>query len=338
MEPTKRNLEYHLFNKEVSKDTTKVLVTKDLKILYDCVQADSDLFVNCREITTYHAKNVENCAIDIRFDEAKIPEETFDLALSIDEKSSSKSITFPCKDDPNQSIRTSLEFWIKDLKNANFSWNHFTTDFSPIDVNNPKIEINLDLIKNRPGFKSLDVQIESVSGDHLFQGKMINGVLSGMVDQSLVDHPGWRTRLRINFSRVAINLEVSPEKATIQEFYVRAVLKNGKLHGLIQIFGIFTRDPQENCGESVYPGLSFVGWFQEGVPFGACWRQLVGDSWIYGKVDGSGRFTGEKNVAYIYQDLELTMVGKYTNGIFVSKKMQLQNKKKEEFLIFFPPD
>ena len=332
MEPTKSNLEYHLFNKEVSKDTTKVLVTKDLKILYDCVQADSDLFVNCREITTYHAHNVENCAIDIRFDEAKIPEETFDLALSIDEKSSSKSITFPCKDDPNQTIRTALESWIKSLKNANFSWNHFTTDFSPIDVNNPKIEINLNLIKNRPGFKSLDVQIESVSGDHLFQGKMINGVLSGMVDQSLVHHPGWRTRLRIKFSKLSVNI-ASPEMYTIQELYIRGTLKNGKLQGLVQIFGIFTRDPQENCGESVYPGLSFVGWFEQGVPFGACWRQLVGESWIYGIVDENGRFTGEKNVAYIYQDLELAMVGKYTNGILVSKKCNFQ-KKREDFLTF----
>ena len=62
----------------------------------------------------------------------------------------------------------------------------------------------------------------------------------------------------------------------------------------------------------------------------------MGDSWIYGIVDENGRFTGEKNVAYIYQDLELAMVGKYTNGIFVSKKMQLQKKKKKGILIFFP--
>ena len=58
----------------------------------------------------------------------------------------------------------------------------------------------------------------------------------------------------------------------------------------------------------------------------------MGDSWIYGIVDENGRFTGEKNVAYIYQDLELAMVGKYTNGIFVSKKMQLQKKKRNSYL------
>ena len=56
--------------------------------------------------------------------------------------------------------------------------------------------------------------------------------------------------------------------------YVRGSFKNGKLHGLIQIYGKMSVDPKGHCSEKHFEGLSFLGWFEEGKPTGPCWRFL----------------------------------------------------------------
>ena len=45
---------------------------------------------------------------------------------------------------------------------------------------------------------------------------------------------------------------------------------------------------------------------------------LVGGSWIYGPVDENGEFTGN-DIAYLYQDLELAIIGKFKHGLLVCK-------------------
>ena len=43
---------------------------------------------------------------------------------------------------------------------------------------------------------------------------------------------------------------------------------------------------------------------------------LIGGSWIYGKVDDMGEFTGH-NVAYVNQDLRTLYIGTFENGLMV---------------------
>ena len=43
---------------------------------------------------------------------------------------------------------------------------------------------------------------------------------------------------------------------------------------------------------------------------------LIGGSWIYGKVDDKGEFTGH-NVAYVNQDLRTLYIGTFENGLMV---------------------
>ena len=99
--------------------------------------------------------------------------------------------------------------------------------------------------------------------------------------------------------------------------YVRGSFKNGKLHGLIQVYGKMSVDPKGHCSEKYFDGLSFIGWFEEGKPTGPCWRYLVGGTYIYGVVDNRGEFTGSNDIAFIYQDLELALVGEFNKGIMV---------------------
>ena len=95
------------------------------------------------------------------------------------------------------------------------------------------------------------------------------------------------------------------------------------------MFGIMPMDPHGHCSEHISPGLSFIGYYENGQAKGPCWRQLVGGSWMYGIVNKNGEFTGVSNMAYIYQDLELAMVGNYNKGLLVcslSCKMNVQGQ------------
>ena len=100
--------------------------------------------------------------------------------------------------------------------------------------------------------------------------------------------------------------------------YILGSIKNGKLHGLVQIYGVLTADPEGHCSSRVFKGLSFVGWFEEGKPVGPYWRALLGRTYLHGVVDVNGEFTGP-DIAFIYQDLELALVGEFQKGLMVSE-------------------
>lgn len=94
-------------------------------------------------------------------------------------------------------------------------------------------------------------------------------------------------------------------------------MKNGKLHGLIQLFGKSTVSKDGSCSDKIERGLGFIGRFTDGIPVGPCWRSLMGGSWLFGDVNASGEFTGN-HIAYIYPDKNLAMIGDFQNGVMVS--------------------
>ena len=85
----------------------------------------------------------------------------------------------------------------------------------------------------------------------------------------------------------------------------------------MQIYGILPLDLNGHCKGYHDNGLSFIGNYENGIPNGYCWRKLVGGAWMYGNVDKNGEFTGTNDIAYIYPDLELLMVGQFKNGLLV---------------------
>ena len=56
--------------------------------------------------------------------------------------------------------------------------------------------------------------------------------------------------------------------------------------------------------------------YENGKPTGPCWRHLIGSNYLHGIVDNEGEFTGN-NIAFIYQDLQLALVGKFIKGLMV---------------------
>ena len=93
------------------------------------------------------------------------------------------------------SARTSLENWIKDIDNPSLFWNHFTTSFSPIDLGNPIINIELPQFVDQTKLKNSQrcVIIETLFGKLLFRGPLNKG----KVEPDNIKHPGWHTKLRI---------------------------------------------------------------------------------------------------------------------------------------------
>ena len=113
------------------------------------------------------------------------------------------------------------------------------------------------------------------------------------------------------------DLDDYKQKMKRYDLYILGSIKNGKLHGLVQIYGKLTADPEGHCSSRLFKGLSFVGWFEEGKPVGPYWRELLGGTYLYGVVDENGEFTGP-DIAFIYQDLELALVGEFQKGLMVS--------------------
>ena len=140
-----------------------------------------------------------------------------------------------------------------------------------------------------------------------FEGTMYEGKLKGLVDPKLSNHPAWRSRLMIGIYNFELNYL---EQSVVGSF------KDGKLDGLIQIYGKMTVDPKGHLSSYLFEGLTFLGWFEKGKPVGPCWKFLVGGTYIYGIVDKNGDFTGQ-DIAFIYQDLELALVGEFKDGILV---------------------
>ena len=53
-----------------------------------------------------------------------------------------------------------------------------------------------------------------------------------------------------------------------RSIYVIGQFRNGKLHGIVQMYGKMTVDLNAHCSSSIVDGLTFLGWFEDGKPTG----------------------------------------------------------------------
>ena len=305
---------------------------------YDCIQIDGNFFVKCFKINADNIIETDGFKIEfINRSSGSTTDKTFNLLLdpwkemSTDEKAEKPS----CMVNSNSTIRTTLEHWTYAVADRKLFWNHFATEIDAINPKDPRIDIMIHYLKDQPGFKHTRATIETYNGLKLFRGVLINGRLTGQVDQDMVNHPGWKTRLNIqiekNTNTNKMKLGGTDEEdpfiiggmgtgiiTKTMKISMRVILKNGKLDGLVQIYGILPRNKVGHCSDIINAGLGFVGYFENGFPVGPVWRQLVGGSWLYGVLNENYEFTG-RDIAFIHQDLELAMIGQFEKGLMVSK-------------------
>ena len=99
--------------------------------------------------------------------------------------------------------------------------------------------------------------------------------------------------------------------------------RNGKPEGIVRHFGKVLMNKEHVCYKPVgFKGLSFVCRYHKGRAVGPCWRFAYGGGVLYSMND---KFTGD-DVAYIYPDMSLAMVGKFEDGVMISAKKTFVNR------------
>ena len=316
------------------------LLTENMKIFYNCIQVDEIFFARCFKVENLENIKFAGCSWKIQKDKKYHKmidnDEYFNIIFrkQIVFTNKNTQLQFPCEshnkpvldatmdsDGPYEinkpstgtmSTSTSLENWMKDIAEPSLFWDHFTTSFDPINPKNPIIDIALPQFFDQKLYNISQryVTIETLNGKLLFNGPLNKKKL----DSYTIKHPGWRARLKIKISVNIDNIQQSPT------LIINGILRNGKLHGLVQMYGgVLPLDLNGYCKKVNFDSnsLSFIGHYENGMPIGTCWRRLVGGAWMYGNVNRSGKFTGSNGIAYIYPDLELAMVGQFKNGLLV---------------------
>jgi len=50
---------------------------------------------------------------------------------------------------------------------------------------------------------------------------------------------------------------------------------------------------RNRCSDQIFGGIGFIGLYKNGIPTGHCWKELMGKSYLYGKVNSEGQFSGK---------------------------------------------
>lgn len=102
--------------------------------------------------------------------------------------------------------------------------------------------------------------------------------------------------------------------------YFDARLKNGMLHGPAVGFLLTTILPlakeyglQGPLNSQSYDIRAILN-FKNGKVHGPVWIKMIGGGFLYGHLDTSGKFTGDK-LAYIYPDYETALVGRFEDKV-----------------------
>ena len=172
---------------------------EDMENVYNCIQIDDLFFAQCHMIENFENIQIKGCNLEMivkdRISNNNIDDNTENFNIIVGEKivlaKEESESKFPCHNNEgelNSSIRTSLETWIEDTTDPNLLWDHFTKSFSPIDQENPVIDILFPMFVNRPKFNNSAVTIETLHGKTLFHGKLRNGHLRGKVHTEIIDH------------------------------------------------------------------------------------------------------------------------------------------------------
>lgn len=290
----------------------RILFIQNMETFYDCLQIDEKLFVNCYVVEIHKAIEISCNSLQYKFEDNIKQRTPFSFIINDNNEIQFEEMEIPCEG-------LSLKSWIDQMKDPKINYNLYQTSFQALESENPVINITLPQFVGRKGFDGSTVTIETVHRKKLYSGEMKNGSILGNIDPKVVHCAEWRTRLTIGIDNSKEVGMICSESSTKYKSYVKGFLKNGHLHGFVQMYGILSIDPLDPCSGTIEENaISFIGHFQNGKPFGTCWQQLFGGSWIYGYVNDLGEFTGLKDIAYIYSDLELALKGEFSKGILVN--------------------
>ena len=229
-----------------------------------------------------------------------------------------------------ENVKTSLSNWASELSSPNYdpNWNFESTD-SGIDPINRGVHIKINWLDV---CEKLEYNLYNGRNTLLKTGTMKNGVITIKLG-SEEDLQRWNGPLALylespNKPRGLKKKVVGVEDFNKEESYsvkIMFKLKDGLMSGLVTMHGKIPNEPSRTCFfECRHRGLGYFGHFENGKPVGTAWRGLMGKGWIYGKVDQHGHHTGN-NIAYIYNDFETALLGRFEKGVMVKHKKHIHS-------------
>ena len=253
-----------------------------------CHDVDGLFFAQCQKLPTLPKISLDGCKIQYSAPHTN-DEPMFSMSLFNDQEQSSGELPLKCASNEALDMRTNLKHWLQDANDALALWPHFYTGFDHLDLANPKLDILFKDYQGRHGFKDdKPIGIFSAGGLLLHHGSMINGHIKADLDPQVANHPGWRTRLFICLDTTRLQLidglrldknavfnindldkdHVQDDPKAMHTRLTRLCphlavgsLKNGKLQGLVQIFGVVPIDKSSTCNRdgNVVHTLAFIG-------------------------------------------------------------------------------
>ena len=324
----KEVLESFIMLQSSDKDRVFILNNEVKGHVLNCKKTQSYFFEDCYKITKQPLMTALDCNPLIKDKEQDLRREdeakAFRFNLLQNETFTEGDSLYPfCekrKTFNRDDIRKSINTWWESISkmSENPIWFHPYSQEPFEDPNNPSIEINLNYLAGRNNFKDKSYKIHSHT-KLLHTGEMKDGKIITKVSPHNIDD--WIGPIRIvigkfNGTMVTFGPDVLALKKHVVVF---GQLHKNNLHGLVRIAGILPNDPNDDCEGHTSSEFGFLGQYKNGLPSGYCWKKLIGGSYIHGKVDANGDFSGD-DISYINQDISTAFKGTFKNGIMIKAK------------------
>ena len=320
----KNEFGYFEFVTPQSSSESRVHLTKDFAQVFSCEKEESYLFRNCFESTNLKSE-IQKCNIVLEDKTEKPSNPSVLFSWNLKTGETIKNNVNPYEDTPDvwmiDNVFEVLNQWINSMGSDNDpSWKEYSSGHDRIDPRDPKITLDVPEFRDRHIETSVNFTTGPGAGgiiNNLLMGNWKNAEITANVPRDQVSDPEWRKLIKIRYDAGLVGggskIEV-PETESFTGTVGR--LKNGKLHGITRRFGRIITDPQDLCGNRIFPGVSYIGRFDEGLPVGPQWRIVIGSGYIYGSVNAKGDFTGD-DIAFVYPDFKTAFVGRFEKGIMI---------------------
>ena len=291
------------------------------QVFTECVPNDHSVYSECKLADEYIAK-LQGCHIDIKV--KRHAPGTWNInpelgkMVNTEEKGSAETL---CDVVKGMGTEQAIKTWWKHL--VDFQHDPFWYEASSKEPLGPdgRIDVEVPLLKGRQGFA--DVPVTFVNGFRESRlTKMKDGVATIFVNEA--EAGKWRGVVKVyaNSTNVVNGFTTVSDDIDRTETppLITGRLHKGKLTGIVRLFGHIAADKDSGCKskDGLNSELMFVGRWVDGVATGEAWKVTFGAGAVYGRLDAEGQFTGD-DIAYIYPDKELALVGKFDKTVMVRR-------------------
>ena len=323
-----RSLEQNVFRVSKLETSQHFYVFIEKGEVYSCKEViESHVLGKCQLVELQFKGSLdEGCALD--FDYNIIDRRLFRVNVNNAERHYMRDDPYPwCNTEwkPISEYKSDFNQWmtrINDVKREPF-WRE-QQDEGPIANDNGQITFRRTDLAFDPFKGKIDVFLGSSVQGTFGNGSMdaygtVTTKTFNISDLSIV-----KGNLMFTYSNMAsqtqsFSLEIDDGDLKVKEVMHATIggFRNGQPQGIIRHIGRVLANKEQSCYTPYgSEGTSFTCRYVDGKAVGPCWRILLGGAFLYANNDN---FTGD-DVAYIYPDMKLAMVGEFKDGVMIKAR------------------